>query len=98
MALIFFYWYKKAEFYTDFVSYNQKSYRSKKIPDPHQSDDDSQLKHLLILFRLILYVGGYTMAELAAFRWLQTLTGGHQNVFLRKIIILLFALRQKEIV
>jgi len=28
---------------------------------------------------LVLFVGGYTMAEVAAFRWLQTLTG-HQFV------------------
>ena len=24
---------------------------------------------------MVLFIGGYTMAELAAFRWLQTLTG-----------------------
>ena len=28
---------------------------------------------------LVLFVGGYTMAEVAAFRWLQTVTG-HQFV------------------
>ena len=28
---------------------------------------------------MILFVGGYTMAEVAAFRWLQTVTG-HQFV------------------
>ena len=45
------------------------------------------------VYRLVLFVGGYTMAEVAAFRWLQAATGFFYQI---KLILGLLKLDQKQ--